>query len=67
VALEDEGVKPIFSEGPLERMYLPIAMFVTARRKFEQDGVGVESTTVVDVAIVDARRVDVDVVFTNAV
>jgi hypothetical protein len=42
-------------------------MFVTARRKFEQDGVGVESTTVVDVAIVDARRVDVDVVFTNAV
>jgi hypothetical protein len=42
-------------------------MFVTVRRNWEHDGVGVESTIVVDVAIVDARRVDVDVVFTNAV
>jgi hypothetical protein len=42
-------------------------MFVTVRRKVEQDGVGVASTIVVDVAIVEARRVDVDVVFTNAV
>jgi hypothetical protein len=71
-AEDGSNVKPIFSDGPLEETYPPIAMPETERRKEEHDaGVGVGVVvcvcTVVWVAISEARRVDVRVVTSEAI